>query len=130
MIQGIGTVKRKIGNNVLTLENVCFITDLGESIYRLFLHIQRPNHSLNSLFTDGFMINLPTFKTKAIVGTLDIYLDAVPLSYDPDTMKSTPSILSSTQDYCHNITDLPKSSSILQNVCGGTCPYYLDHCYF
>ncbi len=89
-------------------------------MYSLFLHIQRPHHSLNTSFTDGLMINFPTFTSKAIVGTSDIYLDAVPLSYDPDAMKSTLSIPSSTQDYCRNITDLPNSSSILQNFCGGS----------
>jgi hypothetical protein len=38
-IKGVGTVKYKIGSNILRIENVRYIPDLAESIYSLFLHI-------------------------------------------------------------------------------------------
>ncbi len=58
-IQGIGTVKCKIGD--------------------LFLHIKCPGHGLHSSFDTGLDIVFPEFSTKAIIGLNDIYLDAVPL---------------------------------------------------
>jgi hypothetical protein len=56
-IKGIGRVKCYVGNNILTLDNVRFIPDLGESIYSLFVHIQEPGRSINSSFTEGLYIN-------------------------------------------------------------------------
>ncbi len=41
-IQGIGTVKCKIGYHMLSIEGVQYIPDLAESIYSLFLHINVP----------------------------------------------------------------------------------------
>jgi len=38
-IKGIGTVKLRIADNVLSIDNVRFVPDLSESIYSLFLHI-------------------------------------------------------------------------------------------
>jgi hypothetical protein len=80
-IQGIGTVKLKIGEHVLSIDNVWYIPDLAESIYSLFLHIRSPNHGLRSSFEDGLHIDFPTFSTKAILGADDVYLDAVPVNY-------------------------------------------------
>jgi hypothetical protein len=78
-IKGVGTVKCKIGLHVLRIENVRYIPDLAESIYSLFLHIQCPSHGLHSSFDTGLFIIFLEFRTKAIVGTDDIYLDAVPI---------------------------------------------------
>jgi len=111
----VGTVKCKVGNKIFKLEDVRYIPDLGESIYSLFLHIQRPGHSLNSSFTDGLLINFPTFTTKAIIGTSDIYLDAVPLLCDSDTMVNSSHITPSSLHTCRNITDISVSSPTLQN---------------
>jgi hypothetical protein len=80
-IQGISTVKLKIGEHVLSIDNVWYIPDLAESIYSLFLHIRSPNHGLRSSFEDGLHIDFPTFSTKAILGADDVYLDAVPVNY-------------------------------------------------
>jgi hypothetical protein len=82
-IKGVGTVKCFIGSNLVTLENVRYIPELGESIYSLFLHVQSPGHGLIPSFDDGiyitFLFPFPTFKTKAIIGSHDIYLDSVPV---------------------------------------------------
>jgi hypothetical protein len=78
-VKDIGTVRCKIGDNVLCLDNVRYIPDLSESIYSLFLHIRSPGHGLHSTFDDGLFILFPTFRTKAILGTDDIYLDASPI---------------------------------------------------
>jgi hypothetical protein len=61
LVKGIGTVKCKIGDHVLCLENVRYIPDLSESIYSLFLHIRSPGHGLHSTFDDGLFILFPTF---------------------------------------------------------------------
>ncbi len=52
-IQGIGTVRCLIGDYQLMIENVCYVPDLAESIYSLFLHIKQPYHGLNSSFEGG-----------------------------------------------------------------------------
>jgi hypothetical protein len=77
-IQGIGTVKMKIEEHELCIDNVRYVPDLAESIYSLFLHIKCPHHGLQSSFEDGLKIIFPEFTTSAILGKDDIYLDAVP----------------------------------------------------
>jgi hypothetical protein len=70
---------------------------------------------LNSSFTDGLLITFPTFTTKAIIGTSDIYLDAVALLCDSDTMVNSSHITPSSLHTCRNITDISVSSPTLQN---------------
>ncbi len=82
-IQGVGTIKCCIGDNILSVDGVRYIPDLAESIYSLFLHIKCPGHGLRSSFDSGLDIVFPTFSTKAIIGRDDIYLDAVPLVVPP-----------------------------------------------
>ena len=53
-----------------------YVPDLAESIYSLFLHVQLPGHGLESTFHEGLFINFPDFRSKAIIGKYDIYLDA------------------------------------------------------
>jgi hypothetical protein len=77
-IKGVGTVMCRIGSEILSIDNICWVPDLSESIYSLFLHIQCPGHSIKSTFEEGLIIFFPGFHTKAIVGTTDIYLDAFP----------------------------------------------------
>jgi hypothetical protein len=76
-IKGVGTVKCKIGSNILVLHNVRYILDLSESTYSFFLHIQSANHKFESSFEDGLHVIFPDFKTKAVIGFHDIYLDAL-----------------------------------------------------
>lgn len=78
-IQGVGTVVCKVGNNNLTIENVRYVPDLSESVYSLFVHAQLPAHGVYSSFEEGLFLNFPNFRTKAIIGQDDIYLDALPL---------------------------------------------------
>jgi len=77
-IQGIGIISCKIGQHTLTVDHVRYIPDLAESIYSLFLHIQCPSHSLFSSYDEGLNIIFPEFRTKAILGQNDVYLDAAP----------------------------------------------------
>jgi hypothetical protein len=92
-IQGIGT----INGQVVELENVRYIPDLGESIYSLLLHIQGEGQGLESTYDKGLFITFPTFKSKAIIGTTDIYLDIHPFNLSSD------------------ITSIINSSSTLEN---------------
>jgi len=56
MIEGIGTVKCKIGDNILTIPGVRYVPSLAESIYSLFVNLQYPGHGLHSSFEDGLFI--------------------------------------------------------------------------
>jgi len=77
-IQGIGTIKLCIEGQELLVENVRCIPELSESIYSLFLHVQCPNHGIHSSYETGLHIKFPSFTTQAVLGTHDIYLNAVP----------------------------------------------------
>jgi hypothetical protein len=79
-IFGVGTVECQIGGNCLLIENVRYAPALSESIYSLFLHAQLPHHGVYSSFEERLFLNFPMFKMKAIIGTDDIYLDALPVS--------------------------------------------------
>jgi len=81
-IVGIGTIQLKIGDQVIEIQDVRYVPDLSESIYSLFLHVRTPHHGLHSSFETGLSINFPNFQTKAIIGSDDIYLDAVPANFD------------------------------------------------
>jgi len=72
------TVNLHFDGHEVKIQEVCYILDLAESIYCLFLHIQCPTHGLHSLFDAGLHIEFPTFTTKAVLGQNDIYLNAVP----------------------------------------------------
>jgi hypothetical protein len=135
-IKGVGTVKCKIGSHVLWIENVRYIPDLAESIYSLFLHIQCPSHGLHSSFDTGLFIVFPEFRTKAIVGTDDIYLDAVPILnndqpdhfYDSsDTYDDT---TTNTNLFCRNMKDfqddLSQESQKLDDLLSSLRRYYKE----
>jgi hypothetical protein len=81
-ILGIGTIQLKIGEHIIEIKDVRYVPDLSESIYSLFLHVRTPHHGLHSSFETGLYITFPYFQTKAIIGSDDIYLDAVPASFD------------------------------------------------
>jgi hypothetical protein len=78
-IQGVGTVYCIIDGHDLLLDSVRFVPDLSESFYSLFLHIKHPGHSLTSSFENGLFIGFLGFKTQALVGEHDIYIDAAPM---------------------------------------------------
>ena len=93
-IHGIGSVTCKIGDNILQIDEVCYIPGLAESIYSLFCHIQSSHHILHSSFEEGLHIVFPDFKSKALLGENDIYLDFNPFSnYSvkclPDTLQDS-----------------------------------------
>jgi hypothetical protein len=67
-----------IGPNMLRIPNVQHVPGLAESIYSLFLHIKQKDHGLQSSFDTGLLLNFPTFQTPAIVGSNNIYIDALP----------------------------------------------------
>jgi len=105
-IQGVGTVKCRVGSNILTIPNVRYIPDLSESIYSLFQHIQTKDHRVESSYEDGLFVIFPSFKTKAIIGTDDIYLDFLPISSETlDTGSDDTSINSPSLDKCCHITE-------------------------
>jgi len=92
-IKGLGTVKCVIDGHQVTLKDVRYIPDLRESIYSLFLHIKSENHGLDSTYDKGLFVTFPSFKTKAIIGTTDIYLNIHP--FLQDTSKSDEILCSS-----------------------------------
>jgi hypothetical protein len=73
----MGTVQCKVGSHVLTIPNARYIPDLSESIYCLFQHFKTPNHGFDSTYDDVLYLRFPTFKTKAMIGSDDIYLDTI-----------------------------------------------------
>jgi hypothetical protein len=79
-IQGIGTILLQFVQHVVSVPNVRYVPDLAESICSLFSHIKCHGHELHSSFEDGLFLGFLMFCSKAIVGSHDIYLDAVPVS--------------------------------------------------
>jgi hypothetical protein len=98
-ILGIGTVKMRIANNILTIPEVRYIPGLSESIYSLFVHIRTPLHGLNSSFEHGLDIIFPAFSIKARLGQDDIYLDGLPVSVPVVSSSSISDNL-----YCSHVT--------------------------
>jgi len=103
-ILGVGTVQCVIGTHTLTIENVRYIPMLSESIYNLFLHVQLPNHGVQSSFDHGLFLKFPDFQTKAIIGKDDLYLYAIPtIEHLPPTSINSSSSYQAT--VCHHIQD-------------------------
>jgi hypothetical protein len=106
-IKGVGTVKCYIDGNLLTIPDVCYVSDLSESIYSMFLHIRQPDHGIQSSFDTGLIIQFPSFDTKALIGQNDVYIDALPIPTKEGLPVSvTPLVSSSTMDtvpFCRNI---------------------------
>ncbi len=99
-------MKCKIGSEILTLHNVRFIPDLSKSMYSLFQHIQSLGHKLESSSQDGLYITFPSFRTKAIIGQHDIYLDAKLLSCDATAENITTTSSMFSDSFCQNIAQL------------------------
>jgi len=125
-IHGIGTVTCRIGQHILTIEDVRYVPGLSESIYSLFRHIQEPQHSLQSSFEDGLSLIFPEFTTKAVLGHHDIYLDAEPV-IDPDNFSS---VDVSTDQFCRNLkeftNDVTKETKYLDNLLKNLRQYYKE----
>jgi hypothetical protein len=77
-IEGLGTVQCYIDNNYVTILNVRYVPSLGESVYSLLTHMKQKDHGLQSSSDQGLFLIFPAFKTKAIIGAHDIYLNAFP----------------------------------------------------
>jgi hypothetical protein len=128
-IHGIGIVKCQLGENIVTIPDVRYIPGLSESIYSLFLHIKSPDHGVESSFEDGLYLKFPTFKSKAIIGSDDIYLDMIPLSLDTITL-STEQISStdlSPTMFCRPVTEtnqLNEENGRLHNILKDLHRYY------
>ena len=133
-IEGIGTIKLKFGNNVISIDDVRYIPSLAESIYSLFLHIQSPDHAVHSSFEDGLNISFPDFSTKAIIGHTDIYLDAQPVLDSGTITFSGPTCSSSTNDssdpLCRHISqfhsDVTSESAKVDNLLANLRRYYKE----
>jgi len=112
-IQGIGTVRCLIGNEMLIIENVRYVPELAESMYSLFLHIKQPQHEVESSFDSGLHLHFPLFTNKAIVGHDDIYLDIVS---HPDNSTSTTSFNAGTDSsilptaFCRKVKEFHESA--------------------
>jgi hypothetical protein len=130
--QGVGTVKCMIGTNILTIPIVRYIPGLGESVYSLFLHIKSPDHGLDSSFENGLLyLKLPSFTSKAIIGSDDIYLDMSPLCHDTTSFHSLPNNFDSTPTtiVCRSDTEINKltnENTQLDDIVGQLCGYYCE----
>jgi len=105
-IQGVGTVKCRVGSSILTIPNVRCIPELSESIYSLFQHIQTKDHKLESSYEEGLFVIFPQFRTKATIGKDDIYLDFLPLQENIlEDCSDLSSIHSPNSEKCHHVTE-------------------------
>jgi hypothetical protein len=60
-------MKCQMGDNILSIDNVCHVPESSESIYSLFLYIQHPGHGLKSSFKDGLFILFPNFQLELLL---------------------------------------------------------------
>jgi hypothetical protein len=132
MIEGIRTVKSKIGENTLIIPGVCYIPSLVETIYSLFVHIQHPGHGLYSSFEDGLFIKFSTFQTRAIVGDNDTYIDTLPLQDNPSSISSdlrslTSNPLMSDTAFCTQVQDaIVEETKALESILCSLRRYYSE----
>jgi hypothetical protein len=126
-IEGVGTVRCKIGPNMLDIPNVRFVPGLSESIYSLHQHIKIPNHGLESSFESGLFVKFPKFQTKAIVGDNNIYLDMLPIMTNHDSI-SDPVIPTSPSIFCRQVSELVSDINVetvkLDNILRDLRQYY------
>jgi hypothetical protein len=112
-IKGVGTVRCMIGPNMLRIPNVRYVPGLAESIYSLFLHIKQKDHGLQSSFDTGLLLKFPTFQTPTIVGSDDIYIDALPHVDNRIEENTLPEPELVTSDsVCRHVTQLDGSSTL------------------
>jgi len=132
-IKGVGNIRCSIDGHIITIPNVRYIPELAESIYSLFLHIQHPEHGLESSFEEGLYLKFPSFKTKALLGMTDIYINAIPIQ-DVDSMcpgvdSIVSNMMGSTNDsYCNHLSEfqnaLIEETTLLDNLLLSLRDYY------
>jgi len=129
-IKGVGTVKCRIGSDTLIIPNVRYVPELSESIYSLFQHIQSPGHRLESSYDEGLHIIFPTFRTKAVIGQHDIYLNALPHDEASSLKLFTESTSSPMDTFCRDITEfqskIQKETDCLDNILSDLRRYYSE----
>jgi len=140
-IHGIGTVTCKVGENILTIEDVRHVPDLAESTDSLFWHIQSQSHSLQLSFEDGLHIIFPHWKTKALLGDSDIYLDMLPISIFSSTShdglklhdtldNSQHQTIYHTDSFCQNLKlftdEVVSETHYLDNLLSNLRKYYKE----
>jgi hypothetical protein len=129
-IHGIGSIRCKIADQIITIDDVRYVPDLWESIYSLFRHIQTPSHSVYSSFEDGLFINFPNLQYKALLGEHDIYIDMVPMSEQAPTASNNDVDTNTvhTDSFCRNLKqfmdDVTRETKYLDNVLKCLCRYY------
>ena len=126
----------KFGDSILSLDNVRYIPSLTESIYSLFVHIQRPDHAVHSSFDDGLSIIFPDFKSKGIISHDNIYLNAMPICSKSIILDVSPysnftdTDNKSSLEFCKHVTqfqtDVSLESSKVDNLLANFCQYYKD----
>lgn len=107
------------------VKDVQYIPDLAESLYSLFLHIQLPDHGFHSSYDNGLFITFPMFTTKAVLGTDDIYLDALPMMMISDYNSTVP-IDSFRRNLKHFDNEVLKPSKSLDNLMKSLCIYNIS----
>jgi hypothetical protein len=113
------TVKCRVADHILLIDNVGYVPELSETIYSLFQHIQLPGHGLKSSFEEGLFIVFPTYQTRGIIGQTDIYLDAIPVQSSVPITDSTCSDSIDTSIFCRHLNQFQ------QEITSET--EYLDH---
>jgi hypothetical protein len=88
-----------------------------------------PNHGLETTPDQGLFIKIPGFQTKAIIGSTDIYLNALPCSVPSSSTTSLQPALTSRDDTQHDsITSFQSSiqqeTKKLDSVLYNLCQYY------
>jgi hypothetical protein len=104
-ILGVGTVKCCIGDNILSINNVCYVPELSESIYSLFQHIHIHVMVSNCLLKMVYLLCFPHFRhVLSLVKVIFIWMPflltprylPIPDSMCPDS--------SNTYSFCHHLT--------------------------
>jgi len=88
-----------------------------------------PNHGLETTPDQGLFIKIPGFQTKAIIGSTDIYLNALPCSVPSSSTTSLQPALTSRDDTQYDsITSFQSSiqqeTKKLDNILHNLCQYY------
>jgi hypothetical protein len=128
-IQGVGSIRLCLDGHILSVPDVRYVPSLAENIYSLFCHIQCPDHGVHSSFSEGLFLVFPNFRSKAILGENDIYVDAVPCVTTAVYSDSTNNG-DSTVSLCRNMSqfqdEIQLESNKVDNLLASLCRYYKD----
>ncbi len=93
-------------------------------------HVQSPGHRLESSHEKGLYIIFPSFKTKAIIGSHDIYLDATPLSSEGVSNECSSPLRPIPVSVCHDLTvfqnDIKLETDRLDTILRDLRQYFTD----